>query len=214
MRIVLGGCTVVLVVLVGTLAHAVEPLVLYDNFNAEQVDVGKWVKGEEGAGTEPTVQIQDNRLRLFNRSYGKTDSNQGRDEGSLFLTFSNSAAVTAIQATVQVNDVGATGCPHNSQETLAFTLLGGSFFNTATPMPGSELHDLWAIIGIYRNSDMRDPANVLYADLCCWSLHERRLQGEHMAPLQRPGACQARGEGDAPGPVGPRQPAVYLPARR
>jgi hypothetical protein len=162
MRIVLGGCMVVLVVLVGTLAHAVELLILYDNFNAEQVDVGKWVKGEEGAGTEPTVQIQDNRLRLFNRSYGKTDSNQGRDEGSLFLTFSNSAAVTAIQATVQVNDVGATGCPHNSQETLAFTLLGGSFFNTATPMPGSELHDLWAIIGIYRNSDMRDPANVLY----------------------------------------------------
>src|SRR5262249_1489840 len=106
MRIVLGGCIVVLVVLVGTLAHAVELLILYDNFNTEQVDVGKWVKGEEGAGTEPTVQIQDNRLRLFNRSYGKTDSNQGRDEGSLFLTFSNSAAVTAIQATVQVNDVG------------------------------------------------------------------------------------------------------------
>jgi hypothetical protein len=163
MRIVLGGCMVVLVVLVGTLAHAVEPLVLYDNFNAEQVDMGKWVRAEEGAGTAPTVQIQDNRLRLFNRSYGKTDSDQGKDEGSLFLAFSNSA-VTAIKATVQVNDVGATGCPRTpSQETLAFTLLGGSFFNTATPMPGSELHDLWAVIGIYRDSGMGVPTDVLHA---------------------------------------------------
>jgi hypothetical protein len=52
MRIVLGGCMVVLVVLAGTLAHVVEPLVLYDDFNAAQIDAGKWVREEEGAGTE------------------------------------------------------------------------------------------------------------------------------------------------------------------
>jgi hypothetical protein len=74
MRIVLGGCMVVLIVLAGTLAPAVEPLVLYDDFNVGQIAQDKWVKGEEGAGTEPAVQIQDNRLRLFNRIYGKTDS--------------------------------------------------------------------------------------------------------------------------------------------
>jgi hypothetical protein len=73
MRLVLGSCMVVLVVLAGTLAHAVEPLVLYDDFNAGQIAPDKWVKGEEGAGTEPTMQLQDNRLRLFNRIYGKTD---------------------------------------------------------------------------------------------------------------------------------------------
>jgi|RhiMetdeSRZDD1v2_1073273.scaffolds.fasta_scaffold900828_1 hypothetical protein len=163
MRIVLGGCMVVLVILAGTLAHAVEPLVLYDDFNAAQIDASKWVREEEGAGTEPSVQIQDNRLRLFNRIYGKTDSDHGRDEGSLFLTFSNSAAVTAIKATVQVNDVRAYGCPSNPLPTETVTVLGGSFFNTATPTPGSDVHDVWAAIGLVRNSDMRLPTDVFFA---------------------------------------------------
>jgi hypothetical protein len=162
MRSVLGGCLVVLVVLAGTLAHGVEPLVLYDDFNAAQINAGKWVREEEGAGTEPTVQLQDNRLRLFNRSYGKTDSDKGKDEGSLFLAFSN-PAVTAIKAAVQVNDVGATGCPSNPTPTYASTFLAGSFFNTATPTPGSEVHDVWAIIGLIRGSDMDVPADVLFA---------------------------------------------------
>ena len=38
MRTVLGGCMVGLVVLAGVLAHAVEPLVLYDDFNAARID--------------------------------------------------------------------------------------------------------------------------------------------------------------------------------
>jgi len=163
MRIVLGGCMVGLVVLVGTLAHAVEPLVLYDDFNVGQIAQDKWVRREEGAGTEPTVQIQDNRLRLFNRIYGKTDSDQGKDEGSLFLAFSNSAVVTAIKATAQVNDVRVYGCPSNPLPTEAVTFLGGSFFNTATPTPGSDVHDVWAAIGLVRNSDMRLPTDVLRA---------------------------------------------------
>jgi hypothetical protein len=163
MKIVLSGCIVVLVVLAGTLAHAAEPLVLYDDFNAAQIDAGKWVREEEGAGTEPIVQIQGHRLRLFNRISSKTDSDQGKDDGSLFLTFANSAAVTAIQARVQVNDVRATGCPSNPASICAGTFLGGSFFNTATPTPGSELHDVWAVIGLIRCSDMDAPTDVLYA---------------------------------------------------
>jgi hypothetical protein len=38
MKTVLGGCLVGLVVLAGVLAHAVEPLVLYDDFNDAQID--------------------------------------------------------------------------------------------------------------------------------------------------------------------------------
>lgn len=163
MRIVLGGWIVVLVLLAGALAHAVEPLALYDDFNAAQIDPDKWLREEEGVGTELIVQIQENRLRLFNRSYGKTDSDKGRDEGSLFLTFSNPAAVTAIKATVQVNDVRATGCPGNPQATSAGAFLGGSFFNAATPTPGSEANDVRAVIGMVRRSDTRVPADVLYA---------------------------------------------------
>jgi hypothetical protein len=163
MRIVLSSCIVVLVFLAGTLAHAVEPLVLYDDFTAAEIAQDKWLREDEGAGTEPIVQVRDNQLRLFNRSYGKTDYAQGRDEGSLFMTFSNSADVTAIKATVQVNDVRATGCPSNPRPTRAVAFIGGSFFNTATPTPGSELHDVWALIGLARNSNMDTPTDALLA---------------------------------------------------
>ena len=106
MRIVLVGCIVVLGVLAGVLAHAVEPLLLYDDFNAEQLDAGKWVREEDGAGIKSTVQLQDNRMRLLHRSYGKTDSDKGQDSGGLFLSFVDLAAVTAIKATVQVRRYG------------------------------------------------------------------------------------------------------------
>jgi hypothetical protein len=161
MKIVLGGGIVILVVLAGVLAHAVEPLVLYDDFNAAELDAGKWVKEEEGAGTKPIVQLQDNRLQLFNRSYGKTDSDKGQDGGGLFLSFPKLAAVTAIKATIQVKDVGTTGCPGNSEATRVSTFLGGPFFSAATPPPGSVLRNVWALIGIVRGSDMTTLTEVL-----------------------------------------------------
>src|SRR5215510_5112685 len=45
----------------------------------------------------------------------------------------------------------------------AVTFLGGSFFNTAIPTPGSDMHDVWAAIGLVRDSDMRLPPDVLIA---------------------------------------------------
>src|SRR4029453_10896979 len=101
MKTVLSGCMVVLVVLAGVCAHAVEPLVLYDDFNAGQIDAGKWVREEDGTG-KSSVQLQDNRLRLLNRSYGKIDSDKGQDSGGLFLSFPKLPSVTAIKATVPV----------------------------------------------------------------------------------------------------------------
>ena len=161
MKIVLGSCMVGLVVLAGVIAHAVEPLVLHDDFSAAQIDVGKWVREEEGTGTEPSLQIQDNRLRLLNRSYGKTDSDKGQEGGGLFLSFSKPTTVTAIKAAVQVKDVGTTGCPSNPAVTRASTFLGGPFFSTATPPSDSVLRNVWALIGIVRGSDTTAPTDVL-----------------------------------------------------
>jgi hypothetical protein len=161
MRTVLGACMVGLVVLAGVLAHAVEPIVLYDDFNAAQIDAGKWVKEEDGAGTEPIVQVQNDRLRLFNRSYGATDSDKGQEGGGIFLSFTNLAAVTAIKATVQVKDVGTIGCPSNTEVTRASTFLGGPFFSTTTPTSGSVWRNVWALIGIVRGSDMTAATDVL-----------------------------------------------------
>jgi hypothetical protein len=94
----------------------VERLVPYDDFNATQIDPDKWFGGEYGPkprGAEAIRQIQDNRLRLVYRAYGRTDSDRGSSRNEFVLMFHNSAAVTAIKATVQVTDAAATSCPGN-----------------------------------------------------------------------------------------------------
>jgi hypothetical protein len=162
MKAVLRGYAMLLVVLIGVPGYAVERLVPYDDFNASHIDPDIWFGVEHslpgGAGTEAIRQIQDNRLRLVYRGYSKTDSDSGRPRNELLLIFRNFAAVTAIQATVQVNDVAATHCPSNPEATLARTMLVGRFFSTA---PGSKENDVVALIGIQRVSNATDPPEVL-----------------------------------------------------
>jgi len=162
--VLVGWLLVSLLYLLGVPAYAAECLVPHDDFNAAHIDPAKWFGFEsEGPGTEAIRQVQDQRLSLVYRSYGKTDSDSGRPRNELLLIFRNSAAVTAIQATVQVNDAAATGCPSNPEATVAMAILGGLFFNTATPTPGSAENDVAAGIGIERASDATDPPDVLRA---------------------------------------------------
>jgi hypothetical protein len=154
--------------------NAEERLVLYDDFNVTQIDPDKWFGIECGpeprsAGTEAIRQIQDNRLRLVYRAYGRTDSDSGMSRNELGLFFHNSAAVTAIKATMQVTDAAATSCPGNREATVAVAMLDGRFFNTAPPTPGSAANDVAAGIGLVRRSDSTDPPDVLR--VICAVLH-------------------------------------------
>jgi hypothetical protein len=144
----------------------VERLVPYDDFNATQIDPDKWFGGEfgpepRGPGTEAIRQIQDNRLRLVYRAYGRTDSDRGRFRNEFVLMFHNSAAVTAIKATVQVTDAAATSCPGNPEATIAWAMLGGLFFSTGPSTPGSLANNVAASIRLVRRSDSTDPPDVL-----------------------------------------------------
>jgi hypothetical protein len=155
--------------------NAEERLVPYDDFNATQIDPDKWFGIEygpkpRGPSTEAIRQIQDNRLRLVYRAYGRTDSDSGRPpRNELGLAFHNSAAVTAIQATVQVTDAAATSCSGNREATSARAILGGLFFGTAPSTPGSAATDVGAWIGLVRGSDSTDPLDVLLVR--CGVLH-------------------------------------------
>jgi hypothetical protein len=146
--------------------NAEERLVPYDDFNATQIDPDKWFGIEcgpepRGASTEAIRQIQDNRLRLVYRSYGRTDSDSGMSRNEFLLMFQNSAAVTAIKATVQVTDAAATSCPGNPEATISWAMLGGRFFSTAPSTPGSAANDVVATIRLVRRSDSTDPPDVL-----------------------------------------------------
>jgi hypothetical protein len=166
MKPVLHCAVMLVVVLIGVPGNAVEPLVLYDDFNATHIDPDKWFGGEfsvpfPGASTEAIRQIQDHRLRLAYRSFGQTDSDSGRPRHEFMLRFRDPAAVTAIQATVQVTDAATTGCPGNPEPTLAWAMLGGRFFGTAATIPESAVNDVVASIRLVRRSDATDPPDVL-----------------------------------------------------
>lgn len=168
MKFILSGCAVLLVVLIGVPGYAAEErLIPYDDFNATQIDPDRWFG--MGGGTEEPIsaiteairQIQDNRLRLLYRSHGRTDSDSGMSRNEFFLMFSNSAAVTAIKATVQVTDAAAASCPGNPEATIAAAILGGVFFSTAPSTPGSAVNNVAAFIGLSRESDSTDPPDIL-----------------------------------------------------
>jgi hypothetical protein len=110
-----------------------------------------------------------------------------------YLTFRNYAAVTAIKATVQVNDVVATACASNPKVTFpggiypwigAWAGLQGHFFNTATPTPGSMENDVVAGISMFRAAESTDPPDVLRVQsvvlhcnswVCDTTLHHKDL---------------------------------------
>jgi hypothetical protein len=155
--------------------NAAERLVPYDDFNATQIDPDKWFGIEYGTeprcvSTEAIRQIQDKRLRLVYRAYGRTDSDSGMSRPELGLAFQNSAAITAIKATVQVTDAAATSCPGNREATGAVAMLYGRFFGTVPSPPGSAANDVMAAIGLGRGwgSDSTEPPDVLRVRCGVW----------------------------------------------
>jgi hypothetical protein len=167
MKTVLPGAVMLLVVLSGALGYPGAPLALYDDFNAKLIDPGRWFGTEVGSepggpGTEAIRQIQAGRLRLLYRAYGRTGSGSDRLRHEWGLIFQNSAAVRAIQATVQATAVATTGCSGNPEHGLAWARLGGRFF-AAPPSGGGPVTDVVAIIYLGRASDTKEPPHVLHA---------------------------------------------------
>jgi hypothetical protein len=73
------------------------------------------------------------------------------------------AAVTAIQAAVQVTAVATTGCPGHSENTVAWATLGGRFFGSAAATPEGEVKDRVAVMGIIGVSGATGPPDVFQA---------------------------------------------------
>jgi hypothetical protein len=174
MKLILS-CTVVLaVILTGISARAqVEPLVLYDNFNAasKKLDPEKWFGSESYSaadrGLESVRQIKEEPiyqymgLNILNRTYGNTDSDSGTSSVYNRVLFRNGGDINSIKATVQVKKVQVTGCTANPNETKALARIGGMFFNIGPRTAGDTTNDVWATIYVSRSSSSTDPANVL-----------------------------------------------------
>lgn len=145
-----------------TSSNALEPLILYDDFNGNLINPDKWFGSESGrVGTEARRGTFRNHLQMIYHAFGNTISNSGRSEFVYALSFANSASVTAIEATIQVKEFVSTGCAGNPAPTFAQARLAGFFFNSGVPTPGSLVNDVFASIGVQRRSDSNDPPNIL-----------------------------------------------------
>ncbi|MFX0202097.1 MAG: hypothetical protein ACFFCW_38795, partial [Candidatus Hodarchaeota archaeon] len=60
-----------------------------------------------------------------------------------------------------VREFEVQGCPANPLSTWSRLRIVGGFFNTSVPTPGSPINDVWAYIGLRRQSDYDDPSGVL-----------------------------------------------------
>lgn len=163
MKVALSSCAGLLMILAGVPVQAVEPLALYDDFNAKSIDASKWSGEQSGRLLEVAREIHGNRLRLAARAFGSPSPIPGEFSSRFRLPFTNPAAVTAIEATVAVRKVEATGCPGNPLPTRAQMRLSGFFFNTGTtpPPPDNGTNDVLAFVRIERFSDSADPEGVL-----------------------------------------------------
>ncbi len=166
MKAAISCCALLFLVLGGMPAEAQDSLVLYDGFdNVTFIDPGKWFGFEfGGSGRDAAREIDTSlgRLRLLYRAHGSVAFDTGFRTGSFGLSFPDPAAITTIEANVQVGQVEAMVCSTpGSNASEARVELTGRFFNTATPTPGSSLNDVFAIAAISRRSDSTDPDPVL-----------------------------------------------------
>ena len=205
--------------LLGAPVHALEPMVLYDNFNAKRIDPAKWFGTEVGGGYEAVREGRDHRLHLASRVYANRlfrPSWIGRRRlvapnlDGLRLNALTSSAVTALEATVRVKKVEVTECPiptildgvSFTGVTRAQAGLFGFFFNTATPTPGSAENDVFAGIAIVRQAPSPDPQKVLRvqafvsrcADKTC--VGGTSLDFQDMGPIKRGKKARLRIEWD------------------
>ncbi len=160
MRVLTVAIALILIFSLGIPVQALEALVPYDDFSSSVIDPDRWV-GSAYGGTEVLRQISNGRLRQFHRGYGLTTSDVGRRTTAVQLSFINPSTVTAIRAKVRVTQYEAIGCAVGSS-TYVRPGIGGSFFNTSAPEPGSSLDDVRAYVEVRRYSDSADPPDILH----------------------------------------------------
>jgi len=131
--------------------------VLYDNFGSGIINPNKWTAQESGStGRETARKVVSKKLNLLERNYAYTSSDSGLPSAITQVTFANSSNIRAIKATVKLVKIMTVGCDSNADPTWVAAKLDGSFLNTGPQTAGSRQNDVYAWIGIWRDSESSD----------------------------------------------------------
>jgi hypothetical protein len=169
MKFVLCFSIILLITMSSPSAKAADPWTLYDNFNSEFLDIGKWGESQTKTGgvvaLEEVREIEGQRLYMLIRAHGPTQG--GMQRGDKSIAFPQPNTIRGVKASIKVSEVEATQCPiTNSQSTRARARFSGSFFNTlggcgSLPTPCGQAYDAVAQILIQRHSNSPDKPGIL-----------------------------------------------------
>lgn len=169
MKFVLGLSIVLLITMSSPSAKATDLWTLYDNFNSEFLDIGKWVESQSRSGgvvaLEEVREIEGQRLYMLIRAHGPTQG--GLHRGDKSIAFPDPNAIRGVKASIKVNELDATQCSDQGVTyTRARARFSGSFFNTLGgcgqfPSPCGQAFDVAAQILIQRFSNSTDKPGIL-----------------------------------------------------
>jgi hypothetical protein len=169
MRNLLLPLLVVSLLIPGVSAQAAtgQPWVLYDNFNTNFIDSGKWLGKEydndDGLMADVVREIKSNRLHLMMAAYGISSTDTGVHYPSNRVVFRNAEGITAIQATIQIGKFEVQGCSSNTDFLNAVRAqITVPLFNVnaAGPQEDSWLGDVRAQIRIQSRADLPEKLKV------------------------------------------------------
>jgi hypothetical protein len=170
---------ILLMALVCAPAKAQGPLVLYDDFKSDFMDIEKWTTSERrDLGVmilESVRELHGGRLHMMGRAFGNTvpaDSSpyySGVRLGEVNSLFGSGEVFRSLNVSVKVNDTQATGCPDSyTSPTSAQARLLAFYFNAGeiTPLPTpptdpGRINDVLAGISIQKLSNSTDKPQLL-----------------------------------------------------
>ena len=170
MKAILGGCVVLLIALAGIPAQALEPLVLYDHFNATRIDPKKWSGLETfAAPRNPNAEalrlILGGSLWVHLTTYGHMNANRDAQQGRFGLVLAHPGPVTAMAAKVTVLSAEAEDCAANPVLSRARVQLLGFFFNDGSSTgPNDRTGDI--IAGMNKDLDRDGRSTVAFIARC------------------------------------------------
>ena len=144
----------------------------YDNFNSKKVngckgclDTELWRVLERGNyNTEVEVEVKSKRARLYHRSWGRSDSDTGSEQGRARLNFRNSANFSGACFTPRVKKYELSACESNASDSAVRIRYLGNFYDTDNADAGEEDGVVYAGITMRRGSWTNKKKGVFEVD--------------------------------------------------
>ena len=164
MKIILSSGLMLLFVLAGTPAQALEPFVLLDDFLGDRIDNAIWngSRRPDSDTVDVAREVQGGELRLMGRTYADAPLPRATNSDRVRLFLNNSGPVTQMAASFRVNAVEISGCTGSATASGILGRLAGYFFTTGgPPAPLDATRNIFVGIRVQRRSDSIDPPGVM-----------------------------------------------------